>query len=142
MCRLPMMRAPVSGLAAPYCCRSAINPGISCSARRISLRPNSARVRSLTLYGSRPAALAAAKGCRCSVAVGIVILQKAQGGRRNSCNQYILPAEALPELPDVIIYIEALEARLVGQVLQSVRLFSPFVLRSVDPPISAIEGLS
>ena len=42
MCRLPMIRAPASGLLRPYFSRVAIRPGISCSAMVISLRPNSA----------------------------------------------------------------------------------------------------
>ncbi len=46
----------------------------------------------------------------------------------------------MPELPDVTIYIEALEARLLGQRLESIRVASPFLLRSVDPPVSAAEG--
>jgi formamidopyrimidine-DNA glycosylase len=40
----------------------------------------------------------------------------------------------MPELPDVTVYIEALEARLRGARLLGIRLASPFVLRSVDPP--------
>ena len=74
MCRLPMMRAPASGFLPAYCVRSAIRPGISCSARRISLRPNSASDRSCTLNGSRPAALAAANGCSFSVTVAMLTL--------------------------------------------------------------------
>lgn len=46
----------------------------------------------------------------------------------------------MPELPDVVIYLEALESRIVGRVLEQVRLFSPFVLRSVDPPIGEASG--
>jgi formamidopyrimidine-DNA glycosylase len=46
----------------------------------------------------------------------------------------------MPELPDVVVYIEALESRIVGQALERVRLSSPFVLRSVDPPIVEAEG--
>lgn len=46
----------------------------------------------------------------------------------------------MPELPDIQIYLEALAARVVGQPLERVRLGSPFVLRSVDPPVSAVEG--
>jgi len=42
----------------------------------------------------------------------------------------------MPELPDVTVYIEALEARIAGETLQRVRLASPFLLRSVDPPLS------
>ena len=49
MCREPAMRAPASGWLAPNSSRSAIRPGISCSARRISLRPYSASDRSATL---------------------------------------------------------------------------------------------
>src|SRR5712691_4577945 len=73
MCRLPMTRAPASGFLAPCCARSAIRPGISCSARRISLRPNSACERSFTLKGSRPAVFAATNGCIFSVAVAICL---------------------------------------------------------------------
>jgi len=46
----------------------------------------------------------------------------------------------VPELPDVVIYIERLQARVGRQVLDKVRLASPFVLRSVDPPIREAEG--
>jgi formamidopyrimidine-DNA glycosylase len=46
----------------------------------------------------------------------------------------------LPELPDVVVYIEALERRILGHRLAGVRLFSPFVLRTVEPPITALYG--
>jgi formamidopyrimidine-DNA glycosylase len=46
----------------------------------------------------------------------------------------------LPELPDVTIYLEALERRIVGVTLERVRLLTPFLLRSVDPPLSAVTG--
>ena len=46
----------------------------------------------------------------------------------------------MPELPDIVIYIEALQARLLNQPLQKVRLTSPFLLRSFDPPIYSTEG--
>jgi len=46
----------------------------------------------------------------------------------------------MPELPDVVVYLEALESRIAGQVLEGVRLFSPFVLRSVEPPIAEAAG--
>ena len=46
----------------------------------------------------------------------------------------------MPELPDVTVYIEALERRLAGATLQRVRLLTPFLLRSVDPPLSALTG--
>jgi formamidopyrimidine-DNA glycosylase len=46
----------------------------------------------------------------------------------------------MPELPDVVVYVEALKARVQGRELRGLRLLSPFVLRSVEPPISAVEG--
>ena len=46
----------------------------------------------------------------------------------------------MPELPDVELYIHALEPRVVGQNLEKVHLASPFVLRSVDPPIDQAEN--
>lgn len=46
----------------------------------------------------------------------------------------------MPELPDIVAYLEALETRIGGARLTGVRLFSPFVLRSVDPPLSAATG--
>ncbi len=46
----------------------------------------------------------------------------------------------MPELPDVTVYVESLEARLVGQPLERVRLASPFLLRSVDPPLTDLHG--
>lgn len=46
----------------------------------------------------------------------------------------------MPELPDVLLYIEALKPRILGQPLERVRLASPFVLRSVNPPISIVTG--
>ena len=46
----------------------------------------------------------------------------------------------MPELPDIAAYITALEARVLDQPLECVRLASVFLLRTVDPPISAVEG--
>ncbi len=46
----------------------------------------------------------------------------------------------MPELPDVITYVEALERHVVGHVLERVQLANPFVLRSVEPPIEALVG--
>src|SRR5262249_3483081 len=46
----------------------------------------------------------------------------------------------MPELPDVSVYIESLEPRIVGERLERVRLASPFLLRSVDPPLSEAFG--
>ena len=46
----------------------------------------------------------------------------------------------MPELPDIVIYIEALGRRIAGHVLKDVRLGSAFLVRSVDPPLSAANG--
>jgi formamidopyrimidine-DNA glycosylase len=46
----------------------------------------------------------------------------------------------LPELPDVVVYLEALTSHIVGQRLERLNLLSPFVLRSVDPPIDRLTG--
>jgi formamidopyrimidine-DNA glycosylase len=46
----------------------------------------------------------------------------------------------VPELPDVTVYLEALERRILGARLERVRLLTPFVLRSVEPPLSAATG--
>lgn len=46
----------------------------------------------------------------------------------------------MPELPDVAVYIEALESRILGQTLERVRLASPFLLRTVDPPLASAHG--
>jgi len=46
----------------------------------------------------------------------------------------------LPELPDVVVYIEALEKRILGQRLEAVRIPSPFLLRTVDPPLEIANG--
>src|SRR5689334_6563680 len=46
----------------------------------------------------------------------------------------------MPELPDILAYIEALERRVVGKPLERVRLATPFLLRTVDPPLVSIEG--
>jgi formamidopyrimidine-DNA glycosylase len=46
----------------------------------------------------------------------------------------------MPELPDITVYVAALRTRLQGQPLEAVRLASPFLLRSYEPPISAACG--
>jgi formamidopyrimidine-DNA glycosylase len=47
----------------------------------------------------------------------------------------------MPELPDISAYITALEARIVGQPLVKIRLASPFLLRTAQPPLASAEGL-
>jgi len=46
----------------------------------------------------------------------------------------------MPELPDIAAYITALEKRIIGRPLQRIRLASPFLLRTVQPPLAAAEG--
>jgi len=46
----------------------------------------------------------------------------------------------MPELPDVTVYLECLHPRVVGRTLDKVRLSSPFLLRSVEPPLSQADG--
>jgi formamidopyrimidine-DNA glycosylase len=46
----------------------------------------------------------------------------------------------MPELPDILLYLHALRPRVVGRRVERVRLASPFLLRSIDPPLSAFEG--
>ena len=46
----------------------------------------------------------------------------------------------MPELPDIEVYLEALRPRIQGQPLEAVRLNSPFVLRTVEPPLSSLPG--
>jgi formamidopyrimidine-DNA glycosylase len=46
----------------------------------------------------------------------------------------------VPELPDITVYIDALSATIVGQTLERIRIAKPFLLRSVDPPITAAQG--
>src|SRR3954463_15182005 len=46
----------------------------------------------------------------------------------------------MPELPDILAYTHALESRIVGQPIEHIRLASPFLLRTVDPPLSEVEG--
>jgi formamidopyrimidine-DNA glycosylase len=51
-----------------------------------------------------------------------------------------MQADAMPELPDISAYISALEKRIVGRTLERVRLSNPFLLRTVEPPLSSAEG--
>ena len=46
----------------------------------------------------------------------------------------------MPELPDISAYISALEPRILGQPLQQVRINSPFLLRTVDPPLTSVHN--
>jgi formamidopyrimidine-DNA glycosylase len=46
----------------------------------------------------------------------------------------------VPEYPDIVVYIEALEKRILGRTLERVRLGSPFLLRTALPPVTSVEG--
>ncbi len=46
----------------------------------------------------------------------------------------------MPELPDISAYITALESRIIGEPIEHVRLASPFLLRTVEPPLANVEG--
>jgi formamidopyrimidine-DNA glycosylase len=46
----------------------------------------------------------------------------------------------MPELPDILAYIDALDSRITGQPLDRIRLGNPFLLRTIDPPPAALEG--
>lgn len=48
----------------------------------------------------------------------------------------------MPELPDIALYLHALEERIVDRCVSGIRLASPFLLRSVDPPLSSVVGRS
>jgi formamidopyrimidine-DNA glycosylase len=46
----------------------------------------------------------------------------------------------VPELPDITVYLEALQERIIGARLERVRLLSPFLLRTAQPPLASVEG--
>ncbi len=46
----------------------------------------------------------------------------------------------MPELPDILLYLHALRPRVVGRRVETVRLTSPFLIRSIDPPLAALVG--
>ena len=49
---------------------------------------------------------------------------------------------SVPELPDVELYLHALTPRVIGERIEAVRLGNPFIVRTFDPPIAAIVGLT
>ncbi len=55
-------------------------------------------------------------------------------------NAAVGQAPNVPELSDIVTYIEALQERILGQRLERVRLASPFLLRTIEPPLEAAEG--
>jgi formamidopyrimidine-DNA glycosylase len=51
-----------------------------------------------------------------------------------------MQAVSVPELPDIAAYLSALETRIIGPPLERIRLANAFLLRTVQPPIKAVEG--
>ncbi len=47
---------------------------------------------------------------------------------------------AMPELPDILVYVACLAPRIVGRRLERVRVAAPFLLRTVEPPLASVEG--
>ena len=62
------------------------------------------------------------------------------GSDRAGCVAGMRTLRPMPELPDVIVYVECLERRITGETLASVRLASPFLLRTFDPPVMETYG--
>jgi formamidopyrimidine-DNA glycosylase len=58
----------------------------------------------------------------------------------NSIRQAVWERISVPELPDVVVYIEALEQRILGHVLERAEVRGPFLLRTADPPLEAAHG--
>jgi len=56
------------------------------------------------------------------------------------CSNQIVECWVVPELPDITVYIDALDRRVLGQTLSRIRIASPFLLRTAVPPISKCEG--
>jgi len=71
-----------------------------------------------------------------------MVVSIASGFSRLAANTLVstAPNFPMPELPDITIYLEALESRILGRVLKRIHIGSPFLLRSVAPPISQAEG--
>ena len=60
----------------------------------------------------------------------------------NLCKRFGAKRQSIrmPELPDIVVYMEALEQRVVGHVLESLEVRGPSLLRTADPPIYSIQG--
>jgi formamidopyrimidine-DNA glycosylase len=69
-----------------------------------------------------------------------LVARDARRSRATTNHRSPISSNQMPELPDIVTYIDALRTRVVEQPLQRVRLASPFLLRSVAPPITAVEG--
>jgi formamidopyrimidine-DNA glycosylase len=77
----------------------------------------------------------------CYGPAGTQIICPCSTPRGNSQNCYAVAARScLPELPDVVVYIEALEQRILAHVLERVQIAGPSLLRTAAPPIASAEG--
>jgi formamidopyrimidine-DNA glycosylase len=63
-------------------------------------------------------------------------------GRRQSRNPHFIQYGRVPELPDIEVYLHCLRSRIAGARLERIRLASPFLLRTVHPPLASAEGKS
>jgi formamidopyrimidine-DNA glycosylase len=63
-----------------------------------------------------------------------------KGPRRYDCRRRAVRPNSVPELPDIVVYIEALEKRILGRTLERTRIVSPFLLRTVEPRLGSAEG--
>ena len=52
----------------------------------------------------------------------------------------LLTIEGMPELPDITLYLDALQTRIIGETLRQIRISGPFLLRTFDPPPDAVQG--
>src|SRR2546429_6057523 len=69
--------------------------------------------------------------------------EQGSGGRAAALRSYAVPRGTnppMPELPDIVVYLEALQSRVVGERLERLRIASPFLLRSVDPRPDELAG--
>src|SRR2546425_3301739 len=69
--------------------------------------------------------------------------EQGPGGRAATLRSYAVPrgtSPPMPELPDIVVYLEALQSRVAGERLERLRIASPFLLRSVDPSPEELAG--
>ena len=74
------------------------------------------------------------------VAFRASVLYSETQARMSKADGCEIPYEAMPELPDITAYLSALEVRILGQVLEQVRLNSFTLLRTAQPPLASVEG--
>ena len=90
--------------------------------------------------GFRPVAMESTNVCWIPVYALLEALTRGGAGQRPAERLPSREDARMPELPDIVVYIESLESRLAGQELGGVRIASPLLLRTVDPPLEACLG--